>query len=113
MLKIFTAFIGILFSSGAMAAICNVYLPPDCKEVTGSDMFFHNEVIDGNSQAYFILDIEVNCTIDLSTHGDVFYNHKKYKITDSIKESKRFEDYAVLFQKDDTAEFPYVVCNFD
>ena len=126
MLKIFTAFIITLFSSGAMAVICNVYLPPDCKEVIGSDMSFHNTLIGSSINKHsFILDIEVSCKIDLEseyvddlTVGDIFYNHKKYKISTSrISRDNRLENYTIQFHKyketDDITKLPYVICNFE
>lgn len=126
MLKTLTAFIIILFSSEAMAVICQVYLPPDCKEVTGSDMSFYGRVYAAYSLPSYILEIEVNCTIDLESEyvddlkvGDIFYGHKKYKIsTPHISRDNRLEDYTILFhkynkEKDDITKLPYVVCNFE
>ena len=121
MFKTLIAFMIILFSSGAMAGvICNVYLPPECIEVIDSDMSFHNRVYTGS----FTLDIEMSCTIDLESEyvdnlkvGDIFYNHKKYKISTSpISRENRLRDYTILFHKyketDDITKLPYVVCNF-
>ena len=126
MLKPIIILITILFSSGAVAAVCSVYLPPGCKEVVGSDISFHQAVIDGTSMNNLVLDVEVNCTINLEaehvdnlTVGDIFHNHRKYKVSfyPVNGRNNRLEDYIIDFHRykteDDMAKLPYVVCNFE
>ena len=121
MLKILIALIGILFSSGTIAGICHVYLPPDCKEVTDSDISFYKN---NSSLSHYTLAVEVGCTIDLEseyvdnlTVGDIFYNHKKFTVSTFVKKNNRFNDYTILFYKYrkpmDITKIPYVECNFN
>ena len=121
MLKTTIALITILFSSGAMAIVCNIYLPWDCRQILDSDISFYEDIQSKYPTGkQLFLDVEITCTINIKAEyvddlkvGDVFRNHKKYKV--SVAVNSRLESYVFNFMKDketDDVRFePHVTCN--